>query len=154
MAAGSNERQSEKPELELVITRVLDAPRELVWKAWTDPESAAKWWGPKGFTLPHYEMDPRPGGAWRVCMRSPEGEDHWAHGVYKEITEPERLVYTWIWEKGRQDEKLVTVTFAPQGAKTMLTLHQVGFDTVEDRDDHQKGWSEVLDRLAEHVTRA
>jgi uncharacterized protein YndB with AHSA1/START domain len=149
------EKTSSAAKPELVITRVFDAPRELVWRAWTDPAAAVKWWGPKGFTVPDYKTDSRPGGAWRVCMRSPEGEDHWAHGVYREIVEPERLVYTWVWEKGARDEKLVTVTFAEDGpTKTKLTLHQAAFETVEDRDEHREGWTESLDRLAEYVRSA
>jgi uncharacterized protein YndB with AHSA1/START domain len=146
------EKTSSAAKPELVITRVFDAPRELVWKAWTEPEAAVKWWGPKGFTIPDSKLDVRPGGAWRVCMRSPEGEAHWAHGVYREIVEPELLVYTWVWEKGARDEKLVTVTFAEDGPKrTKLTLHQAAFVTVEDRDEHREGWSESLDRLAEYL---
>ncbi|MEP6995317.1 MAG: SRPBCC domain-containing protein [Acidobacteriota bacterium] len=142
---------------ELVITRVFDAPRELVFKAWTDPESAKRWWGPKGFTLTHSEMDVRPGGRWRACMRSPEGVDFWIQGVYRDITPPERFVYTWAWEKpegqpGR--ETLITVEFAEQGNKTEMTFRQAEFETVEDRDSHRGGWTETFDRLAEYLAKA
>ncbi|HEX9770126.1 MAG TPA: SRPBCC domain-containing protein, partial [Kiloniellales bacterium] len=85
-------------EWELVITRILDAPRALVFKTWTDPVHAARWWGPKGFTVHSCEMDVRLGGAWRICMRSPEGTEHCKRGVYREIVAPERLVLTYAWE--------------------------------------------------------
>ena len=141
---------------ELIITRVFDAPRDLVFQAWTDPERAEQWWGPKGFTLTHREMDVRPGGRWRVCMRSPEGVDHWAQGVYREIVAPERFAYTWAWEKpegqpGR--ETLVTVELAEQGGKTKMTFRQAEFVTVEDRDSHRGGWSESFDLLAEYLAK-
>jgi uncharacterized protein (TIGR02246 family) len=136
---------------DLEITRVFDAPRELVWKAWTDREQAVRWWGPRGFTLPCYEIDIRPGGRWRVCMRAPDGEAHWAHGVYKEIVENQRLVYTWAWEKGRQDEKLVTVKFADLDGKTKVSFHLTGLATAEDRDAHREGWTETLDHLASYL---
>ena len=75
-------------ERELVITRVLDAPRSLVFKVWTEPEHLVRWWGPKDFTAPSLEMDVRPGGAWRACIRSAEGTDYWMQGVYREVVEP------------------------------------------------------------------
>ena len=88
----------ETAQRELVITRVFDAPRALVFKAWTEPDRLVRWWGPQGFTTPFCTMDLRPGGAVRFCMRSPEGTDHWLQGVYREIVAPERLVCTWAWE--------------------------------------------------------
>src|ERR1700676_3113016 len=79
---------------ELTITRVFDAPRELCFKAWTDPKHLANWWGPRGFTLPEHTMDFRLGGAYRFRMRPPEGRDVLWYGVYREIVPPERLVWT------------------------------------------------------------
>ena len=162
--AARNSAATESAERELVITRVLDAPRDLVFKAWTEPEHLARWWGPQGFTLPSCQMDVRPGGAFRFCMRSPEGADHWLQGVYREIVEPERLVCTWAWEEAELPlpsdrgttfkpghETLLTVSFAEHGGKTRLTLHQAVFDTVTARDAHQSGWASGLDRLAEYV---
>src|SRR3977135_1971969 len=81
-------------ELELTVTRVFDAPRDLVFRAWTDPEQAALWWGPQGFTTLSCEMDVRPGGAYRACMRSPEGTRHCRRGTYREIVPPARPVVT------------------------------------------------------------
>jgi len=141
-------------ELELVITRILDAPRELVFKAWTEPDRAIRWWGPRGFTTAHYELDFRPDGAYRVCMRSPEGTEHWQRGVCREVVEPERLVFTFAWEDSEGTpghETVVTVTLAEFGAKTKLTLHQVVFETVTARDLHQGGWASALECLAEYL---
>src|SRR5881396_3140689 len=88
----------EQPEL--LVTRVFDAPCELVFRVWTDPEHAALWWGPQGFTTISCEMDVRPGGAYRACMRSPAGTRHCRRGVYREVSAPERLVFTFAWEDG------------------------------------------------------
>jgi uncharacterized protein YndB with AHSA1/START domain len=81
-------------DAELVITRVFDAPRELVFKAWTEPERLKRWWGPKGSTTPYCEIDLRPGGVMNHCMRSPDGRDIWGKGVFREIVVPERIVLT------------------------------------------------------------
>lgn len=139
---------------ELTITRVFDAPRSLVFKVWTDPEHLSRWCGPHGFTTPFGEMDFRPGGAYRTCLRSPEGKDYWLQGVYREIVEPERLVFTHAWEDedGKpKHETLVKVTFAEHDGKTKLTFHQAVFESVEGRDSHLEGWSECLDRLNEYL---
>ena len=140
----------------LVIKRVLDAPRELVFAAWVDPAQAAQWWGPKGFTTVSAEMDVRVGGAWRRRMRSPEGSEHISRGVYREIVKPERLVFTFSWEQGgaagHGPETVVTLTFADLGdGRTELTLRQEGFATVEGRDDHNLGWSGALERLTDYL---
>ncbi|HUI34002.1 MAG TPA: SRPBCC domain-containing protein [Stellaceae bacterium] len=140
----------------LVIKRVLDAPRELVFAAWVDPAQAARWWGPKGFTTVSAEMDVRVGGTWRRRMRSPEGSEHISRGVYREIAPPERLVFTFAWEyggaPGHGPETVVTLTFADLGqGRTELTLRQEGFATVTGRDDHRTGWSSALERLADYL---
>jgi uncharacterized protein YndB with AHSA1/START domain len=144
-------------ERELVITRVFDAPRRLVFKAWTEPEHLARWWGPQGFTTPFCEMDVRPGGAFRFGMRSPQGTDHWLRGVFREIVEPERLVCTWAWEDEQRKprhETLLTVTLVEHDDKTRLTLRQAVFESVTSRDAHQGGWASALDCLAEYLTGA
>jgi uncharacterized protein YndB with AHSA1/START domain len=141
-------------ERELVLTRIFDAPRRLVFTAWTEPGRAALWWGPQGFTTISCEMDVRPGGAWRRCMRAPDGTEHRKRGVYREIVEPERLVFTYSTEdpEGRSGhETLVTVTFADLGAKTRVTLHQVAFESVAARDSHRDGWTSCLERFAQHL---
>jgi uncharacterized protein YndB with AHSA1/START domain len=140
---------------ELVVTRVIDAPRALVFRAWTQPEHVARWWGPKGFTVTHCEMDVRVGGAYRCAMRSPQGTEYWKRGVYREIVEPERVVFTFAWEQpdgSLEHELLTTVTFEAHGRKTRLTLRQGVFETTGRRDDHVTGWSSTLERLAEYLT--
>jgi uncharacterized protein YndB with AHSA1/START domain len=148
----------------LVITRLFDAPRELVWKAWTEPETSMKWWGPKGFTCPVCRIDLRVGGAYFNCMRSPEGQDYWSTGVYREIVPPKRLVCTDSFADGQGNivpathygmsadfplEMLVTVTFEEQDGKTRLTLRHAGLPPGEDLDNCRVGWNESFDKLAE-----
>src|ERR1700722_7975812 len=82
---------------ELTVSRVIDAPRPLVFKAWTDAAQVARWWGPKGFTTVEYEMDVRPGGAYRLVMRSPEGTDHRKRGGFSEMVAPGRVVFSFSW---------------------------------------------------------
>jgi uncharacterized protein YndB with AHSA1/START domain len=146
---------TEPADRTLVLDRLLDAPRGLVFEVWTHPAHLVRWWGPNDFTLPTCEQDFREGGAYRFCMRAPDGSDHWVWGVYREIVAPERLVFTWQ----RQDEaglrsglnNLVTVTLAEEGRKTRLTLRHTSFQTAADRDDHHGGWTQCLDRLTSHV---
>lgn len=145
------------PAPELVITRVFDAPARLVFRAWTEPEHLVHWSAPRGFTITHCEGDLRPGGAWRSCMRSPAGEDLWLGGVYREIVEGERLVFTHAWDgkDGRPGhETVVTVAFTEAGGKTTMIFRQAGFESVEARDGHRGGWTECFDRLAEHFVTA
>lgn len=157
MAASTSAAAATEPataERELVVTRVFDAPRRLVFKAWTQPEHAARWWGPQGFTTISCKMDVRPGGAWRRCMRAPDGTEYRKRGVYREIVEPERLVFTYASEDLDGDighETLVTVTFAEEAGKTRLTLRQVGFETVAACESHQGGWTSSLERFAEYL---
>jgi uncharacterized protein YndB with AHSA1/START domain len=150
MAAG----QSAEPELE--ITRVFDAPRDLVYECWTDPEHLQRWQGaPRGFTVPFSESDIRPGGFFRICLRSPEGVDHWLEGGYLENVKPVRLVYTHAWldaDKKPVRKTLVTITFAERGGKTELTLRQTGFASAESRDGHGYGWSSALDVLVDYLS--
>ena len=148
---------------DLDITRVFDAPREAVWKAWTDPRRFMRWWGPEGFTSPSCIMDLRVGGKYLFCMRSPEGRDYWSTGVYRDIVPLERIVLTdsFADEKGNvvpashygmQEEwpleLLVTVTFENDGGKTIMTLQHAGIPsgTVSECED---GWSGSFDKLAE-----
>jgi uncharacterized protein YndB with AHSA1/START domain len=154
---------AESAQPELTITRVLDAPRDLVFRVWTRPEHLVRWWGPSGFTLPQCKMDLRPGGAFHYIMRSgeegcsgshPPNTEHRLRGVFREIKPPERLVFTWAWEDENGQlghETLVTVTMTEQGSKTKLTLHQAVFESVTSRDAHNSGWSESMLRLAAYV---
>jgi uncharacterized protein YndB with AHSA1/START domain len=143
-------------ERTLVITRLLDAPRDMVFAAWVDQDQAAQWWGPKGFTSVSCTMDVRVGGVWRRVMKSPDGAELCARGVYREIAAPERLVFTYAWERNPEHaghETLVTLTFADLGDKTELTLRQAVFETVAARDGHRGGWLGCLERFAEFLDR-
>ncbi|WP_048138514.1 SRPBCC family protein [Methanosarcina horonobensis] len=151
---------------ELVITRFFDAPRELVWKAWTKPEHLMQWWGPKDFTAPVIKMDFRVGGKYLWCMRSPEGEDYWSTGVYREIVEQEKLVTTDSFSDAQGNvvpashygmsgdwplELLVTVIFEENDGKTKITLRHEGIPAGENRDLAKAGWNESLDKLSEYL---
>lgn len=149
---------------ELVITRDFDVPRERVWKAWTVPEHVRRWWGPKGFTSPVSEIDLRVGGAYLNCMRSPEGQEFWSTGVYREIVPLARIVCTdsFADENGNVVpashygmegdwplELQITVTFEEVGGKTKMTLRHEGIPAGQMRDLCESGWKESFDKLAE-----
>ena len=139
---------------ELVISRAFDAPRSLVFEAWTDPARLARWFGPRGFKIPSCKMDAREGGEFRICMRSPEGTDHWVRGVFREVSKPERLAFTWAWEDedGKpKHETVVRVDFTEQGGKTRLRMQQGAFESANARDQHESGWGGALDCLEEYL---
>jgi uncharacterized protein YndB with AHSA1/START domain len=147
-----NVRAEARPEL--TIRRSFDAPRDLVFRCWTEPERLSRWCCPKGFTLPFSEGDIRPGGSFKTCMRAPDGTDHWLSGTYQEIVPPERLVFShrWLNDRGEHEhETVVTITLREQGGKTLLTLHQAFFLSDASRDGHRGGWNETLDNLAEYL---
>lgn len=145
-------------DLELSITRVFDAPRDLVWKAWTEPERMARWFGPRGFTSTVQHNELYSGGGYRIHMRGPEGDDHWTQGVFREVTPPERLVMTGAWVDAagnpKGPETLLTIILEEQGHKTRLTLRQVGFESVTSRDGHGHGWNSSFDCLEEYLAAA
>ncbi|HUR98448.1 MAG TPA: SRPBCC domain-containing protein [Pyrinomonadaceae bacterium] len=139
---------------ELVITRVFDAPREMVFQAWSKAENLVRWFGPSEFTLPFCEIDFRVGGSYRFCMRSPSGEKHWVSGEYREITEPSRLVFSWNREDAAGEiwtRTIVDLTFVQRGRGTELTLRQGMFETGPFCEEHGFGWNQSLDRLAAFV---
>jgi len=142
-------------ESELVITRIFDAPRELVFQAWTENEHLQHWQAaPRGFTVTPHESDIRPGGRFRISMHAPDGAEHRVEGAYKEVTAPERLVFThrWLDDSGNTGpETLVTITFTAIGDRTEVTLRQTGFTSVGSRDGHQEGWSSALERLVDYL---
>ncbi|MDD5144486.1 SRPBCC domain-containing protein [Methanoregula sp.] len=155
-------------EDEILITRFFDAPREFVWRAWTEPELVRMWWGPKDYTCPSCTIDLRIGGSYLYCMRSPEGRDIWSTGVFREIVLSERLVCTdnFADEKGNVVpatsngmspdiplEMIVTVTFEDQSGRTRLTLRHAGLPAGEMNDLTRAGWNESLDKLAGIVAR-
>lgn len=155
-------------ESELVLARVFDAPRERVWRAWTEPEEFKRWWGPKGYTIPSCTIDFRVGGSFLYCMRSPDGKDYWATGAYREIVPLKKLVCTDSFANAKGDvvpateygmnadiplEMLVTVTLENLGGKTKLTLRHAGIPVGPDLDGAQQGWSESFDKLAASLAR-
>ena len=157
-------------DAELVITRVFDAARELVFKAWTEPERLKRWWGPKGFTTPFCAVDLREGGVFLYCMRSPEGRDFWGRGVFREIVVPERIVLAMSFADaegnavpathygmgpGWPPEALLTVAFEEEaGKKTRVTLRYEGVPPGAEGDGTRRGWSEMLDGLAGYLAKA
>jgi uncharacterized protein YndB with AHSA1/START domain len=140
---------------EFTITRELAAPRELVFRAWTDPQHLTRWYGPHGFTAPldSISADVRPGGVWRATMvLDATGQEFPTGGFYLEVRAPERLVFTWR-APGGDAESVVTVELADLGdGRTAMTFHQAGFTTEEARENVHDGWSSAFDRLTEHVT--
>jgi uncharacterized protein YndB with AHSA1/START domain len=151
--AGSKEASS--PDREIVIERIVNAPRELVWRAWTEPDQIAKWWGPNGFTTTIHEMHVRVGGAWRFIMHGPDGTDYPNRIVYREIVKPERLVYDHDDDGDGKHSFHSTVTFVATGDRTRVTLRVV-FPTADARAAAVKfgaveGGEQTLARLEQHL---
>jgi uncharacterized protein YndB with AHSA1/START domain len=148
----------------MVVTRVFDAPRELVWKAWTDPKYVMQWWGPKGFTAPSCQMDFRVGGKYLYCMRTPDGQEFWTGGVYHEIVLHEKIVATMYFsdpqgnkinpaeigiEHEAIDEAPDVITFEDIGnGQTKLTF--IGNESMESamNSGQVEGWNQILDKVA------
>jgi len=157
MATGSIKTNKEK---ELALTRVFDAPRELVFKVWTDPKHVAQWWGPRGFTNPVCELDLRPGGAILIHMRSPDGIVYPMRGVFQEVVPPERLVFTSAAldsDGNPMFEVLTTVTFAEEGGKTKQILRARVIKKTAQAAPYlagmEQGWTQSLERLAESIAK-
>lgn len=139
---------------EVLLTRTLDAPRELVFRAWTEPDMMARWWGPHHFTNPVCRLDARPGGEIHILMRGPDGSDYPMTGTFREVSPPERLVFmaAALDAEGKPLlESLTTVTFAEQDGKTVLTVQAsaVGLAPVAAHmlEGMQAGWTQSLERL-------
>ena len=158
-----------------VISRVFDAPRDKVWKSWTEAERLKQWWGPKGFVVTHCKIDLRPGGIMHYCLRMPDGKEMWGKFVYREIVKPERLV--WVNSFSDKDggttvhpmspnwprEMLSTATFEVQGSKTKLTVQWLPLDTSsaverktfdEGRESMKMGWTGTMDQFAAYLAKA
>lgn len=158
MPASANRPATATSDREIVITRVFDAPRELVFEAWTNPKHVPQWWGPRGFTTTMIEMDVRPGGVWRFIMHGPDGTDYKNKIVYHEVVKPERLAFAHGGDGDPEDKPFqVTVTFVEEAGKTRLTMRSV-FDTVEQCNEVKsfgavEGGNQTLDRLGEHLAK-
>ena len=137
-------------DLELTITRTINAPRALVFKMWTAPEHLTHWFCPPDFTLESITVDFKPGGAWHLHMSSPDGNSYKMGGAYRGIVADEPIVMTQKWLGGTNDpdvETLITVDFADQDQKTALTFHHAVFESKSSRDSHMGGWNKFLDHL-------
>lgn len=151
-------------EAVVVISRTFDAPRELVFKMFTDPKHLTQFWGPKGFTAPSCELDLRVGGAFRLEMRGPDGTEYPCTAIYREIVKPERIVYAGPPEDspgcggGLPPRAVVTMTFTEHGGRTTITIH-THLQSMADREaavqmGFKEGWAASLDRLADHLAKA
>jgi uncharacterized protein YndB with AHSA1/START domain len=148
----------------MVVTRVFDAPRALVWKAWTDPKYVMQWWGPKGFTSPVCEMDFRVGGKFLCCMRTPDGQEFWNGGEYHEIVLHERIVYSMYFSDSKgnkvEPEHYGIEHEAIEGARDMVIFEDfgngqtkltlIGNETMEQAktSGQVEGWIQILDKVA------
>lgn len=134
------------------LVRVLFAPPARVFCAWTDPAQLRLWFSPRGFEIEEYVGNVRPGDAWRIRMRSPQGTEYLSGGTCRELVAPAKLIYTHSWDdenEVRSPETTVSVEFAEFHGNTLLTFHQEVFPSAESRDSHEAGWCTCLEKLAE-----
>jgi len=157
-----------------IITRVFDAPRDRVWKSWTEAERLKQWWGPKGFTVKQCKIDLRPGGIMHYCLQMPDGNEMWGKFVYREIVKPERLVFVNSFSDPKGGvtrhpghaawplEMLSTVTFEAQGGKTKVTVQWAPLDTWTDlerktfddgRESMKQGWTGTCDQFDAYLAK-
>ena len=144
----------------VALTRVFDAPRSRVFDCWTRAEYLQHWFGPKGFTIHSCEADPRAGGVFKLCMRSPDGKDYWVRGEYREVRAPERLVISSALDDEKGVERLlelIDVTFTESGGKTTVAVHAVASGSSDEAaamlKGMDKGWAQTIDRLGGHLRR-
>ena len=137
---------------ELTITRIFDAPRSLVFEAWSEPKHLMRWFAPNNFTVPACEMEFRAGGKFRLCMRG-FGKDHWMNGFFREIVTLERIVWISTLEHDN-NEVLTTVTFEDLGSKTRLIVHQTYSIETDSTRGARQGWTETLEHLSEYLAAA
>lgn len=173
MAAKRSAGVDDASDRELVLTRTLDAPREQVWKAWTEIERLKRWWGPKGFGMGIAKLDLRPGGMFHYSMRLPDGREVWGRFIYREIVPPERLVFVSSFSDAKGGitrhwlsstwplEVLTTLTLAERGGRTTLTLRAVPINATEEErktfeagiGSMQQGFKGTFDQLADHLAK-
>lgn len=142
--------------LTLEIERVLPAARSTVFRAFTDPDELARWWGPEGFTIPSLDFEPRPGERYRMKMQPPEGDAFYLAGEFREVDPPDRLAFTFAWEDPDPDdlENLVELTFRDLGESTEVALVQRPFKTEARHELHRDGWSDSFDKLERLLSQA
>jgi len=143
-------------ERTLVITRTFNAPREMVFKMWTNPEHLARWMGPVEYPAMKVDNDFRVGGKWRIGLHAVDGsEDLWQSGVYREIDEPKKLAFTFMWEGmvggTPPRETFISIELEDVGGKTRMTFKQFLFDTVSNRNGHSYGWNSSFDRFDQYL---
>lgn len=137
----------------LQMRRTFDAPRTLVWRAWSRPEILVLWMGPVEWPAVSVRADFRVGGAWRICLRSPEtGQDLWQGGTYREIVEPEQLVFSFKWDESHEDgppvDTLVTVVLSEtDDGRTVMDFTHAGLKSEQSLTGHRHGWTSTADRL-------
>jgi len=148
----NSEATAEQRQLILEIDRMFDAPRELVWRLWRDPEHMVRWHGPEGYWLLECDLDFRVGGKWRRCMSNGPGHRHFIRGEYLEIEEPRRLSFTYINEYDGF-ETVVTMDFLDEGGKTRMLFRQTPFINQAERDGHGWGWNSGFDCFARYLER-
>ena len=134
----------------LTVKRRFNAAPDKVFAAWTDPEKVKRWMGPGEVKVLSAESDLRSGGRYRWLMQAPDGEQHDVSGVYREVIANEKLVFTWAWKSTPERESLVTVTFNPDGAGTLMTLTHEQFFDEDARDRHQYGWNGAMEKLEKY----
>jgi uncharacterized protein YndB with AHSA1/START domain len=158
----NNENEVQKPDnATLIVRRMLNAPQKRVFEAWTSAKHIQQWMRPEpGMEVPRASMDLRVGGKYRIQMKKPDGEFFTAAGEFREVKPPERLVYTWDWEKDGSGAEfgelegtpsLITVEFLKRGEQTEFVLTHSRFASVESRDNHARGWSRGVDCFAKFV---
>ena len=162
------------PDFEFIIMRIFDAPREHVWRAWTEADRLGKWWGPKGFDIVSVKLDLRPGGIFHYCLKSPQGQEMWGKFVFREIVPQERLVFVVSFSDAEEGltrhpmsadwplTMLSTVTFADTGTgKTTVTVKAVAYEATEaerktfeaSKDSMKAGWTGTFDRLDDYLAK-
>lgn len=131
----------------LTIKRRFNVPPAKVFSAWTDPQKVKRWMGPGEVHVLSAENDARVGGRYHWVMKAPNGEEHDVSGVYREVVPDEKLVFTWAWKSTPERESVVTLTFKPDGAGTLMTLMHEQFFDEQARDSHQGGWNGAMEKL-------
>ncbi len=164
MPSLANGSVSKETGRQVLITRVFDAPRDLVFRAWTDPDHLVRWYSPTGCTISFRKLELHEGGNFHSCIRTPDGHDCWCKGVYREIVEPERIVFSMVISNEKGDsvepsgvgmdadwpkETIVTVEFAEQEGRTTLTLHQTVSESLAKQTGAYPSWLDMFNRLAE-----